>query len=199
MPATAPAHIKGYSLQRLYVAPYDPDNAYSDEDLIRVPGIQECQVTLSNDAAELRGDNRVIAVVDQGNGGEFSLSEGGIDLAAAQVMVGGTVIEEVLGTDPDDYEVRTLRVGSADPRPYFVLVGVQHDDGAGGALQVVLWKAKLTGNVELQFSDQEFLTPSLSGTYLGRDADDVMLDVQQFATRVDPGDTGEGIHEPTAP
>lgn len=168
-------HIKTYTLTDLKVAPITGDTPGT---LVDLPGIQSCEVTVGNDAVELRGDNRLLAVVDQGNGLTWSMAAGGINLEVLPVMLGGATAEA--GTTPD--VVRTFDLKADDQRPYFLIVGVQPDDGAGEDLHVVVWKAKATGDFALTMADQEFLTPGFEGQGVGRASDGLMLSLVQHET-----------------
>lgn len=174
-------HLKTYTITDLQVAAYAADGDYSAATLIDVPGIQSCQVTVANDAVELRGDNAVIAVVDQGNTLEWQMGAGGISLEALEAMFGGTLTAG--GITPDG--TKTYDLKATDQRPYFTFVGVTPDDGAGENLHIVVWKAKATGNLELQAADQEFMAPSFSGRGIARELDDSLLHLIQNETAAD--------------
>lgn len=171
------SHLKSYSLIDLKVAPIVGGAPGA---LIDVPGIRSCGVTLTNEATELRGDNRLLAIVDQGGGAEFSLEQGGLDLAVLAVIIGGAVTN----TGASPAAVRRLRISDTSARPYFALVGVQPDDGGGQDLHIVLWKCKASGNFEITAGDQEFLTPTIAGRAIGRDSDGALLDLVQHETAI---------------
>lgn len=168
-------HLKTYTITDLKVAPVTGDTPGTPIDL---PGIRSCQVTVSNDAVELRGDNAVLAIVDQGNGLEWSLEQGGMSLEALELILGGAVT--VSGVTPA--EVRTWDLHADDPRPYFTIIGVVPSDDAAQDLHVVVWKAKATGNFEVTFQDQEFATPTIAGRGVGRSDDQRMLSFVQHET-----------------
>lgn len=168
-------HLKTYTITDLQVAPVTGDTPGT---LIDVPGIRSCQITVSNDAVELRGDNALLSVVDQGNGLEFSLEEGGMDLDALETILGGSTTT----TGTGGTEVRRWDLAADDARPYFTLVGVAPSDDGANDLHVVVWKAKATGNFEVTLQDQEFATPTIAGRGVGRSDTKAMLSFIQHAT-----------------
>jgi hypothetical protein len=171
-------HLKTYTLTDLKVAPVVGDTPGT---LVDVPGIQSLEVTVSNDAVTLRGDNAELAVIDQGNGLEWSFTEAGLSFEALEVILGGTVA--TTGTTPA--VVETFHLNADDTRPYFAIVGVQPDDGAGEDLHVVIWKAKATGNFTLTAQDQEFSTPGFEGRGVGRSDNKRMLSLVHHETAVE--------------
>jgi hypothetical protein len=161
------ANSRTYGLTDLKVAPLTGE---APGTLVDVPGIRSCDVTLATDVDTLRGDGKVISVVDKGNSVEWSMESGGISLDALTVMLGKA--PTITGTTPS--QIGRTDFKSGDSRPYFYLQGQSKDD-AGGDIQVIIWKAKATGNVSLSFADENFLTPGLEGTAVGRTADDLLL------------------------
>ena len=168
-------HVKTYTLTDLKVAPVTGDTPGT---LVDLPGIQSCEVTISNDATVLRGDNQDLAVIDQGNSGSFSLEAGGIDLAVLPTILGGANVAS--GSTPN--AVRTYDLKATDKRPYFLIVGVSPDDGKGEDLHVVVWKAKATGDFQLTLQDREFLVPTIEGTIIGRGDNAKMLSLVHHET-----------------
>ena len=168
------AHVKTYGLTDLAVATLSGE---APGTLVDVPGIRSCQVTLTTDSDELRGDGKIISIVDKGNGCEWSMEEGGIGMAAMAIILGKAAT--VTGTTPD--QVGRTDFKSGDSRPYFYLTGLAKDD-AGGDITVVVWKAKATGNVVFNFADEQFLTPGIDGRGVGRTTDDLLMSIVQHET-----------------
>lgn len=150
-------HLITYTITDLKVIAYTGGALGST--LTDLPGIQSCQITLANDAVELRGDNKVMSVVDQGNTLEWQFEAGGMDLETLEIILGGKATDT--GSAPN--EVRTLKIGGDDPRPYFGFVGVAPSDDAAGDLHIFVPKAKAAGNFEVTAQDQEFAVPTISG------------------------------------
>jgi hypothetical protein len=167
-------HSKVFGLSDLKVATLTGETPGT---LVDVPGIRSCEVTITTDVEELRGDNTVISIVDKGQGADFSIEEGGFSMNAAEVIFGRTATDA--GTTPNMTSRLDLR--STDSRPYFFLTGQAKDD-AGGDVQVVLWKAKATGNVTLNFADENFLTPGFEGRAIGRTSDNFLATIIQHET-----------------
>ncbi len=161
-------HIKAYTLVDLKVAALTGDTPGS---LIDVPGIQQLQISLTNEVVELRGDNKVIAIVDQGTGLEWSLVEGGLGWDAMQVIFGINYTDT--GTTPNIE--RQWNIRSTDGRPYFFIAGKAISDDNAQDLQVSIWKAKATDNIEFNLQDGEFLVPSFGGLAIGRSSDDRIM------------------------
>lgn len=172
-----PTHVRTYGLSDLKVAPLTGETPGT---LVDVPGIRNCEVTLATDTDELRGDGAVISVVDKGNSVEFSLEAGGIGFDALAIILGKAPANT--GTTPT--QVGRIDYKSTDSRPYFFLTGQAKDD-AGGDIQVVIWKAKITGNVVLGFADESFLTPTMDGRGVGRSSDQLALSLIQHETATD--------------
>lgn len=171
-----PTHVRTFGLIDLKVAPLTGETPGT---LVDVPGIRSCEVTITTDVEELRGDGKVISVVDRGQGCDFTLEEGGLSMDALEIMLGVTAVDS--GTTPN--QVARLDIDSSLARPYFFLAGQARDD-AGGDLHVIVWKAKLTGDITLNFADEDFLTPGMDGRGVGRTADDLMVSIIQHETAV---------------
>jgi hypothetical protein len=169
-------HSKTFGLADLKVATLTGETPGT---LVDVPGIRSCEVTITTDSEELRGDGTVISIVDKGQGADFSMEEGGFSMAAAEVIFGETATES--GITPA--QMSRLNLKSDTPRPYFFLTGQAKDD-AGGDVQVILWKAKATGNVTLNFADENFLTPGFEGRAIGRASDKFLASIIQHETAV---------------
>jgi hypothetical protein len=169
-----PDHSKTFGLSDLKVATLTGETPGT---LVDVPGIRSCEVTITTDSEELRGDGKVIAIVDKGQGATFSIEEGGFSMSVAEIIFGATAVESGTGTA----EVSRLDLKSGAARPYFFLTGQALDD-AGGDVQVVLWKAKATGDVTLNFADENFLTPGIDGQAVGRSSDDLLCSIIQHET-----------------
>ncbi len=169
------SHLKAYTLVDLKVAALSGDTPGS---LVDVPGIQSMQVTVTNDNTELRGDNKVIAIVDKGSGVEWSMEEGGLSLDAMAVIFGVNYTDS--GTTPNIKRQWNLK--STDVRPYFFVCGKALSDDGTQDLQVSVWKAKATDNFELTLQDGEFVVPSFGGLAIGRTSDDRIMTLLQHET-----------------
>jgi hypothetical protein len=148
--------------------------------LVDVPGIRSMEVAITTDSEELRGDSTILAVVDKGNGCEFTLEEGGVSLEALAVMLGPTIA--TTGTTPA--QVNTWTIKSTDNRPYFGIIGQALADDNVSDLHVAVLKAKLVGNVSFTFADEAFATPTMEGQGVGRATDSQLLRIIQHETKI---------------
>lgn len=169
------SHLKAYTIVDLKVATLSGDVPGT---LVDVPGVQAMNVTLTNDTQELRGDNKTIAIVDKGTGLEWSFEQGGLSLDAMVVIFGLSYTDS--GTTPNIK--RQWNVKSSDTRPYFFVCGKAISDDGTQDLQVSVWKAKATDNVEFALKDGEFLLPKFGGIAIGRSADDRIMSFLQHET-----------------
>jgi hypothetical protein len=168
-------HLITYSLTDLKVAALSGETPGT---LIDVPGIRQLDLNLTTEEAELRGDNKVIAIVDNGRGAEWSMEEGGLSMAALQVITGKTFADT--GSTPN--VVRRLDFKSTDSSPYFFIIGKANSDDGVEDLHVAIWKAKCTDNIEFSFQDGEFVTPTFGGRAIGRTSDDLLASLVEHET-----------------
>jgi len=119
---------------------------------------------------ELRGDDRLVAVHGQGPTVEWELEAGGISLEAWQVLTGGLLTE--IGATPT--QTKSLLKKVTDARPYFRIEGQAIND-VNGDTHCVIFKAKVTENLEGEFTDGEFFVTSCSGQGIGNEDDDLYL------------------------
>lgn len=156
-----PAGTIPYGMRDIKVTPLDvTTGAYGT--MVDLPVSQTLTWTDTEDFQELRGDDRLVATRGSGPQVEFSLEAGGVSLAAYAVMSGGSVIET--GVTPN--LVRTYSKATTHTRPYFRIDGQAFNDN-GGDTKVVLYQAKLTGDIGGGFQDQEFYVTSAEGAGLG--------------------------------
>lgn len=170
----APDHSKTYGLADLKFAPLTAEEPGT---LVDVPGIRSLEVTITTDSDELRGDGKVISVTDKGQGAEWSAEEGGLSMQALEIITGKTATDT--GTTPT--ATSRIDIHADDRRPYFFLTGQALDDAIGD-VQVILWKAKATGNLTFNFADENYLTPGFEGRAVGLTADDLLASIIQHET-----------------
>lgn len=110
-------------------------------------------------SSELRGNDKLKASSTIPDGYDWSLEEGGIPLDALALVTGRTVVES--GTTPN--RISTMDLDAEVAYPYFKIEGrVVNEDGLSD-LVVALNKCKVTGSVEGDFGDGEFLVTKMSG------------------------------------
>jgi hypothetical protein len=129
--------------------------------MVDLPNAQTLAFTEQEEFQELRGDDSVVTTRGNGAQGEWSTDSGGISFAAHALIVGGVVTET--GVTPN--VKRKLRKRSTDVRPFFLAMGQIISD-SGGDFHAYLYRCRSTGDVEVEFSDGEFMVPSLSGAML---------------------------------
>ena len=110
-------------------------------------------------SAELMGSDQIVSVSSRSVGVEWSLEEGGIPLQAYAIMTGRTLVSS--GTTPGI--VYTLSGAGAECFPYFKIYGKALGEGCTEDIHCKILKAKITGNIEGEFSEGEFLVTSCSG------------------------------------
>jgi hypothetical protein len=106
--------------------------------------------------AALRGDDVEKASMGSLSGGTASISAGGYSSAAMAIMFGKTLSQS--GSTPN--EITTLQLNQGDVMPYFKLYGLARDE-AGGDVQVLLSKVKVTGWGGIDFSDENWFINSV--------------------------------------
>ncbi len=153
-----------YGLRDVKLTPINSDGSLGTA--VDLPVSQTLSFSESEEFQELRGDDRLVAVHGQGPTIEFDLEAGGISLEAWQVMTGGDL--EELGATPNQTKALTKLVTQS--RPYFRIEGQSIND-VDGDTHVVIYKAKITDNLEGEFTDGEFFVTSCSGQGLGDDTD----------------------------
>lgn len=129
--------------------------------MVDLPNSQTLAFTEQEEFQELRGDDRVVTTRGKGAQGEWSTEAGGISFSAHALVVGGTVTET--GVTPN--VKRRFRKRGTDPRPFFLAMGQIISD-VGGDFHAILYRCRSTGDVEAEFTDGEFLVPSMSGAML---------------------------------
>lgn len=164
MPLSDPA--LPYGIRDIKVIPINADGSLGTP--VDLPVAQTLSFSEAEEYQELRGDDRLVAVHGQGPTVEFDLEAGGISLEAWQVMTGGDLSE--LGVTPNQTKTLTKKVTHA--RPYFRIEGQAINDVYGDT-HVVIYKAKITENMEGEFTDGEFFVTSCSGQGIGDDDDNL--------------------------
>jgi hypothetical protein len=166
MPLADPA--LPYGLRDIKVTPINADGSLGTA--VDLPAAQTLSFSEAEEYQELRGDDRLIAVHGQGPTVEWELEAGGISLDAWKVLCGGTLT--TTGTTPA--QVKSLLKKVTDARPYFQIEGQAINDVAGDT-HVIIYKAKVTENIEGEFADGEFFITSCSGQGIGNEDGDLYL------------------------
>lgn len=168
-------HLMTYSLTDVKIASLSGETPGT---LVDLPGARQLDVSLTTDETELRGDNKVLAIVDNGRGADWSLEEGGMSMAALQVILGKSFTDT--GSTPN--VVRRMDVKATDASPYFFIIGKANSDDGVEDLHVAVWKAKCTDEIAFSLQDGEFMTPSFGGRAVGRTSDDLLVSFVEHET-----------------
>lgn len=107
---------------------------------------------------DLRGDDALIATHGQGSNVEWELESGAISLEAYKVLNGGTV--NTTGTTPN--QIKTYSKLVTDVRGYFKTEGQAISD-SGGDFHGIVYKCKVTGNIEGSLGDGVFWLTKAKG------------------------------------
>lgn len=141
---------------------------------------QEMSVTLTQTEAELEGDDELKATKSQVIGIEGTVGAGSVSSGALAIMLGVTPV--AAGTTPN--RTTTITINSGQKMPYFKLSGMAYDD-LTGAMQVILPKVKLSGDIEfsLETGTDNWFMPSFDFKGV-KDANGKLIDIilQETAT-----------------
>lgn len=104
---------------------------------------QEMSVTIKQTEAVLEGDDEEKASKSQVIGVEGTIGAGSVSSGALAIMLGVTPV--AAGVTPN--RTTTITINSGQKMPYFKLYGMSYDDQTG-AMQVIVPKVKLSGDIE---------------------------------------------------
>jgi len=150
-----------YGLRDIKVSSFT-DNTYTAYGAsVDLPNARTLAFSEVVESTELRGDDALRATHETAPSVEWELESGGMPFEAARVMLGGTISET--GSAPN--RIKRYYKTIDDARPYFKIEGQVISD-SGGDLHCIIYRAKVTGNFEGSFTDQEFFTPGISGVGL---------------------------------
>jgi hypothetical protein len=126
--------------------------------LVDLPYARTWSWSESEDFSELRGDDQTIASRGAGPQIEVELENGGLPLEPYKLIAGGATVDT--GTTPN--MVKTYTKLATDARPYFKVEGQSMSD-SGGDVHALIFRAKLTGDIEGEFADGEFHVTGATG------------------------------------
>ena len=170
---TLPVTILPYGLRDVKIAPLGADGSPGTK--VDLPNAQTLEFSESEDFAELRGDDRLVAKRGQGTQIEWTLSNGGISLESYKIMAGGALA--MTGSTPN--QKRTYTKLDTDIRPYFYAEG-QSMGETGGDFHVILYRLIADDSLEGTLGDGEFWVTEASGTGLGSLATASLAKVYEF-------------------
>lgn len=166
-----------YGLRDVKLTPYvDALGTVLGTTSVDLPYSQTFSFSEAEEFSELRGDDKLITTHGRGSQVAWSLASGGISLPAWKTMSGGTLAEE--GVAPNR-SIR-LRKRSSDVRPWFRVDGQAISD-SGGDLRAVVYRCRVTGDLNGEFGDGEFFVTNASGDGLPLldDSNDLLYDFIQ--------------------
>lgn len=140
------------------LTPYTTQQATALGTSADYPNAQTLSFSESEDYEELRGDDKVIAIVGKGASVEWEMENGGISVPAFKTLNGGS--SATTGVTPNQVTTYTKKV--TDVRPYFKAEGQSISD-QGGDFHVVLYKARASEGVEGELGDGAFWITGASG------------------------------------
>jgi hypothetical protein len=165
-----------FGLRDVKIAPMVTPEGTTYGTLVDLPAGRTLSFQEAEDSEELRGDDVLVAVHGNGPVVNWDLEGGGISLEAFKVLAGGAITNS--GTTPN--EKKTLAKLGTDARPYFKIEGQIIGD-SGGDLHVVIYKAKVTGDVGGDFTEGGFFLTGASGQGIAR-SDSKLWDLVQNET-----------------
>ncbi len=164
-----------YGVRDVRVYPLTGETVGTGVDL---PNMQTFSFTESEEFQELRGDDRVVTTRGSGPSCEWELEAGGLSLEAVKVINGGTLT--VSGLTPNIK--KTYAKKANDARPFFRMEGQIISD-LGGDVHVLMYRCRMTDELNGEFSDGEFFTTGVSGRGLAK-SDGAIYDIVQNETEV---------------
>lgn len=132
------------------------------DSMVDLPYARTLSFTEAEDFEDLRGDDELITSHGSNAWTEWELESGGISLEAWAVLSGGEVT--VSGISPNI--VKRYRKRTTNQKPWFLLMGQSISD-AGGDVHCIMYRCRVTDNLEGEFGDQEFFLTSGSGKGYG--------------------------------
>lgn len=169
-----------YGLRDVKLTPYtDPSGTVLSTTSLDMPNARTFSFSESEEFEQLRGDDRVVTTRGQGAMVEWELESGGLSLEIWKAMTGGQIIES--GVTPN--RVKIFRKRGRDSRPWFRIEGQAISD-SGGDMHGIVYRCRVTEEMEGEFNDGEFFLTSGSGEGypLLDDTEDILYDFVQNET-----------------
>ncbi len=184
-----------YGLRDVKLTPYvDQSGTVLGTISLDLPNARTYSFSESEEFEQLRGDDRVVTTRGQGAMVEWELEAGGLSLEIWKAMTGGQIIES--GIAP--LRQKIFRKRGRDTRPWFRIEGQAISD-SGGDMHGIVYRCRVTEEMEGEFNDGEFFLTSGSGEGypLLDDVDDILYDFVQNETAVAIPTTGASNPDPT--
>ena len=173
-----------YGLRDVKLTQYtDASGSVLGSTAVDLPNSRTLSFSETEEFEELRGDDRVVTTRGRGAIVEWEVESGGLSLDVWKVMSGGKIIES--GTTPNIK--RIYRKCGRDSRPWFYTEGQAISD-SGGDIHGILYRCRVTEELEGEFADGEFFLTSGSGQALplleDGEGDDILYDLVHNQTAV---------------
>lgn len=152
-----------FGIRDIKIVPYtDLTAQVLDDTMVDLPYARSLSFTEAEEFEDLRGDDQLVTSHGSGPSVEWELESGGISLEAWAALTGGTVIVD--GVTPNT--IKTFRKKVTDQKPFFCLIGQSISD-SGGDVHCIIYRARITDNLEGTFEDQSFFLTAGSGKGFG--------------------------------
>lgn len=187
-----------YGLRDVKITPYaDLGGTTLGSVVVDLPNARTLSFSETEEFEELRGDDRVVTTRGRGAIVEWELEAGGLSLDAWKCLSGGTIIET--GVTPN--RKRVYRKAGRQQRPWNYIEGQIISD-SGGDVHGILYRCRVTEELEGEFSDGEFFLTAGSGQALplleDGEGDDILYDLVHNETAVAIPTTAPVLPDPEA-
>lgn len=166
-----------YGLRDIKMTNYsDAQGSILGSDTVDFPNARTLSFSEQEEFEELRGDDRVVTTRGRGAMLEWEIEAGGLSLDVWKKLGGGVIIDS--GTTPS--RKRIYRKTGRNTRPWNFIQGRIISD-SGGDVHGMLYRCRLTDELEGEFGDGEFFLTSAKGQGLplleDGDGDDILYDI----------------------
>lgn len=165
------AYALPFGLRQVKLVPLSDAGTEVTASATFLPASRTLSFAETEDFETLQGDDKTVASRGSGPTADWDLEGGGISLDVWKILSGGTIT--ATGTTPA--QKRTFTKKTTEQRPYFNAYGRSLSDN-GGDLQMVLYRCKADGDLEVELSNGSFALTSASGKAYGNLADDKLYD-----------------------
>jgi hypothetical protein len=144
---------------------------------VDLPNVRTLSFSEVEQFQELRGDDALIAVHGIGPEVQFEIEGGGCSFEVIKTVLNGTIMET--GTSPNG--IKTFHKVRTDVRPYFRIEGQAISD-SGGDMHIIIYRARITSDVNGKMTDSAFWVTNMKGRGLARASDLYLYDFVQNET-----------------
>lgn len=156
------AYALPFGLRQVKLTPLDAAGATVPASSLLLPASRTFSFSDVESFEELEGDDVIIGAHGSGPTVDWELEGGGISLAVWKLLGGGTVTAS--GVTPN--AVNTFTKLNTDARPYFQVEGRAISD-SGGDLHGIVYRCKVTGDLQGEFKNGSFFLTKCKGKGYG--------------------------------